>query len=57
VPTIHRSKAVGEPPFMLAISVLSALTQAVMAQRRTRICALHAPATPERILAAIGRDG
>jgi hypothetical protein len=31
VPTIHRSKAVGEPPFMLAISVLSALTQAVMA--------------------------
>jgi xanthine dehydrogenase large subunit len=24
VPTIHRSKAVGEPPFMLAISVLSA---------------------------------
>ncbi len=26
---IHRSKAVGEPPLMLAISVFSALTQAV----------------------------
>ncbi|HKR25105.1 MAG TPA: xanthine dehydrogenase molybdopterin binding subunit, partial [Allosphingosinicella sp.] len=29
--TIHRSKAVGEPPLMLAISVFSALTQAVAA--------------------------
>ena len=28
-PTIHRSKAVGEPPFMLAISVLQALSEAV----------------------------
>jgi hypothetical protein len=32
-PTIHRSKAVGEPPFMLAISVFSALSEAVMAVR------------------------
>jgi xanthine dehydrogenase large subunit len=58
VPTIHRSKAVGEPPFMLAISVLSALTQAVMAATPDKgFAQLHAPATPERILAAIGRDG
>ena len=28
-PTIHRSKAVGEPPFMLAMSVLHALSDAV----------------------------
>ena len=54
-PTIHRSKAVGEPPFMLAISVFSALTRAVAAtapERRT-IPPLDAPATPEMILRAI----
>lgn len=56
-PTIHRSKAVGEPPFMLAISVFSALTEAVAATapaRRT-VPPLHAPATPEAILRAIAR--
>ena len=53
-PTIHRSKAVGEPPFMLAISVLSALTAAVAAAAPGRgLPALDAPATPERILGAI----
>ena len=53
-PTIHRSKAVGEPPFMLAISVFSALTGAVMATRPdVGLPMLDAPATPERILAAI----
>ncbi|MCW3837407.1 xanthine dehydrogenase molybdopterin binding subunit [Sphingomonas canadensis] len=53
-PTIHRSKAVGEPPLMLAISVFSALTDAVMAAAPGRgLPALDAPATPERILAAI----
>ncbi|MDE1916588.1 MAG: xanthine dehydrogenase molybdopterin binding subunit [Sphingomonadales bacterium] len=62
VPTIHRSKAVGEPPFMLAISVFSALTQAVMAAAPGKgFPALNAPATPERVLAAIaelrGRHG
>jgi xanthine dehydrogenase large subunit len=57
VPTIHRSKAVGEPPFMLAISVLSALTHAVMAAGGG-FPQLNAPATPERILAALrGHDG
>jgi xanthine dehydrogenase large subunit len=61
-PTIHRSKAVGEPPFMLAISVFSALTQAVAAAVPGKgLPALDAPATPERILAAIDalrqRDG
>lgn len=52
--TIYRSKAVGEPPFMLGISALMALSDAVAA------CgddypALDAPATPERLLAAVGR--
>ncbi|MES2442372.1 MAG: xanthine dehydrogenase molybdopterin binding subunit [Pseudomonadota bacterium] len=60
--TIHRSKAVGEPPLMLAISVFSALTQAVAAAAPGKgLPSLDAPATPERILAAIaelrGRDG
>jgi xanthine dehydrogenase large subunit len=55
-PTIHRSKAVGEPPFMLAISVFSALTQAVAAAAPGKgLPDLDAPATPERILAAIDR--
>ncbi|MES2338026.1 MAG: xanthine dehydrogenase molybdopterin binding subunit [Pseudomonadota bacterium] len=52
--TIHRSKAVGEPPFMLAISVFSALTQAVAAAvPGAGLPELDAPATPERILGAI----
>ncbi len=53
-PTIHRSKAVGEPPFMLAISVLSALTHAVSGAAAHRVFPrLDAPATPERILMAV----
>ena len=52
--TIHRSKAVGEPPLMLAISVFSALTRAVAAAVPGKgLPVLDAPATPERILAAI----
>ncbi|BDA86273.1 xanthine dehydrogenase molybdopterin binding subunit [Aureimonas sp. SA4125] len=52
--TIYRSKAVGEPPFMLAISVFSALTDAVCAAGEGRAFPdLDAPATPERILAAV----
>jgi xanthine dehydrogenase large subunit len=53
-PTIHRSKAVGEPPLMLAISVFSALTQALAAAAPGKgLPKLDAPTTPERILAAI----
>jgi len=54
-PTIHRSKAVGEPPLMLAISVLSALTEAVaaVAPEVRQLPDLDAPATPERILDTI----
>jgi xanthine dehydrogenase large subunit len=54
--TIHRSKAVGEPPLMLAISVLHALSDAVASVGDHRICPrLDAPATPERVLAAVER--
>ncbi|MBH0114938.1 xanthine dehydrogenase molybdopterin binding subunit [Novosphingobium sp. YJ-S2-02] len=60
-PTINRSKAVGEPPFMLAISVFSALTRAVaaVAPERRELPPLDAPATPERVLKAINahREG
>lgn len=55
--TIHRSKAVGEPPLMLAISVLMALSDAVAACGDGSVYpALDAPATPERILMAVDRQ-
>jgi xanthine dehydrogenase large subunit len=52
--TIHRSKAVGEPPLMLAISVFQAIRDAVAScgSAGTRP-ALSAPATPEAVLAAV----
>jgi xanthine dehydrogenase large subunit len=54
--TIYRSKAVGEPPLMLAISVLHALSDAIAAVAGHRICPrLDAPATPERVLMTIER--
>ncbi|MGE7472866.1 xanthine dehydrogenase molybdopterin binding subunit [Bosea sp. NPDC003192] len=54
--TIHRSKAVGEPPLMLAISVLHALSDAVASVGDHRFCPqLDAPATPERVLDAVER--
>jgi len=55
--TIHRSKAVGEPPLMHGISVLMALSDAVAACGDGRLYpSLDAPATPERILAAVARQ-
>ncbi|MCV6824533.1 MULTISPECIES: xanthine dehydrogenase molybdopterin binding subunit [Halocynthiibacter] len=54
--TIKRSKAVGEPPFMLGISVFEALSMAVASVADYRICPrLEAPATPERVLLAVER--
>lgn len=54
--TIKRSKAVGEPPFMLGISVFEALSMAVASVADYRQCPrLDAPATPERVLMAIER--
>jgi len=52
--TVHRSKAVGEPPLMLANSVFSAIGRAVASVADHRLAPnLDAPATPERILFAI----
>ncbi len=53
--TIFRSKAVGEPPLMLAISVFEALQEAVASFASTpeQIVWLNAPATPEAVLMAI----
>ncbi len=54
-PTIYRSKGVGEPPLMLAISVLHALRDACAAAASpSPKYQLSAPATPEAILRAIG---
>jgi xanthine dehydrogenase large subunit len=47
------SKAVGEPPFMLAISVFEALRDAAAQATGHQVVLLNAPATPERILGAI----
>ncbi|MBI1417762.1 MAG: xanthine dehydrogenase molybdopterin binding subunit [Limimaricola sp.] len=52
--TVYRSKAVGEPPFMLGISAFLALSDAVAACGAA-YPALDAPATAERVLAALGR--
>ena len=56
--TIFRSKAVGEPPLLLATAVWTALKDAIAAagDRRTAV-RLDAPATPERVLAAIATLG
>ncbi len=52
--TVYRSKAVGEPPLMLGISALMALSHAVGAAG-PGYPALNAPATPERILRSVDR--
>ncbi len=55
-PTIKRSKAVGEPPLMLAISVLEALSMAAASVADYRIAPrMDTPATPERVLMTIER--
>jgi xanthine dehydrogenase large subunit len=54
--TIYRSKAIGEPPLMLANSVFCAIADAVHALRPGRAVDLDAPATPEAILLACGKQ-
>ena len=52
--TIHRSKAVGEPPLMLALSGFHALRDAIASVADDRLVPeLSAPATAERVLAAV----
>lgn len=53
-PTIFRSKAVGEPPFMLAISCFLAIQEAIAAAAGwPAALSLTAPATSEAILRAL----
>lgn len=55
-PTIGRSKAVGEPPFMLAMSVVEALGMAVASVADYAIAPrLDMPVTPERVLMGVER--
>ncbi|MDX1473036.1 MAG: xanthine dehydrogenase molybdopterin binding subunit [Reinekea sp.] len=52
--TVFRSKAVGEPPFMLANSVWCALRDALASVTDYRFAPqLNTPATPERLLNAV----
>ena len=62
-PNIGASKAVGEPPFMLALSVYEALRNAIAASQpasgshqKPVVVKLQAPAVPEHVLAAIRGD-
>jgi xanthine dehydrogenase large subunit len=55
--TVGKSKAVGEPPFMLGISAFLALSDAVAACGDGSVYpALDAPATAERVLMAVRRQ-
>jgi xanthine dehydrogenase large subunit len=55
--TVGKSKAVGEPPFMLGISALMALSDAVAACGDGSVYpALDAPATAEQVLMAVTRQ-
>ena len=54
--TIYRSKAVGEPPFMLGMATFFALNDALRACGPNNPC-LDAPATAEQVLAAVERAG
>jgi xanthine dehydrogenase large subunit len=51
--TIYRSKAVGEPPLMLAISVFCAIVNALSSLKSGVMPPLNAPATPETIIRAV----
>jgi len=53
-PTPFNSKAVGEPPLMLALSTYFAIRDAVSATQSHRVpLQMSAPATPERILMSV----
>jgi xanthine dehydrogenase large subunit len=52
---VFGSKAVGEPPLMLAISVREALRDAIAAFGNGGVITLDSPATPERVFWAVKR--
>ncbi len=50
---VRGTKAAGEPPLLLAISVWTAVRDAVMAFRNNKIVPMEIPATSERVLRAL----
>jgi xanthine dehydrogenase large subunit len=52
---VYGSKAVGEPPLMLAISVREAIREAVAAFGHGGVVTFDSPATPERVFFAVRR--
>ena len=50
---IHKSKAVGEPPFMYGIGVYFAIQHAIKAFNPDHELVFHAPMTPEKVLMSL----
>ena len=55
--SIYSSKAIGEPPFCLAVAVFCAISDAIAAAGGPHAAAIDAPATPERVLMALAGAG
>ncbi len=55
--SVHRSKAVGEPPLMLAMSVFHAIKDAIAPAESGALPDLNAPATAPEILRVVDRLG
>ena len=53
--TVNKSKAVGEPPLLLAISTYFAIKDAIRYAKKNNKINLIAPATPENILNSINK--
>ena len=53
---VFGSKAVGEPPLMLAIAVREAIRDAIAAYRGHGVVEIDSPCTPERVFWAIQRS-
>lgn len=53
---VHRTKAAGEPPLLLAISTWTAIRDAVMSVRANELVPLQIPATSEQILRALSPE-
>ncbi len=47
---VRRSKAVGEPPFLLGISIFTAIKDALRYKAKDKLIKLNSPATNEAIL-------
>ena len=54
--TIHKSKAVGEPPLMLAISTWLAIKNAIFNADKKNVGRLNAPASFEQVFFSLNKD-